>query len=84
MITDILLTWVRALLETIFSFLPQWTVTIPTEQIQGLVYEATKWNAIAPVFELFTIGGLVVTVFTCLVGFKFVKWVIDSIIAVIP
>jgi hypothetical protein len=70
---------VRTLLETIFSLLPDWSITLPVAELQefnGFLYSTNLWM---PVTELGVCFGIIVTIVLVLLLFRFVKWVVDSL-----
>jgi hypothetical protein len=79
MITDAILTFFLSIATAAWALVPAWTWSLPTDAINGLVSEITRWNGIAPVSELMTICGISGTLFVATVTFKVVVKIVDWI-----
>jgi hypothetical protein len=84
MITDALIGIAKSLLDLVIAALPAWSLAMPTDALDGLVGELSKWDHYAPITEVMSITGTLAVVVAALLAFRFVKWVFDSIVAVIP
>lgn len=84
MITNALLDILLAFMTTVRSWMPPWDMTLPNDKIYDIKYELSRWDAILPIHELFQIITMVFTLWSVLLGYRAVKWIIEQIIAVIP
>lgn len=79
MVFDAFLGLVTALLNAIFSALPQWTLTPDTGPISTLFFNLTVYNSILPVTEMFFCISLSGSVFVSITALKWGKGLYNAV-----
>jgi len=64
--------------------LPNWTIQLPTEQMQGFAAMMWETNLFLPVSELVALAGVIAAFLAVLHGWKAVLFVWDTIVGIIP
>jgi hypothetical protein len=83
MIIDLLLNLVKSIIDWVASVRPAWEVHLPAG-VANLIAQAKGLDALLPITEITTVLGLIVTLFTVMLSWKFIVWGARRIIDVIP
>lgn len=83
MITNLLIDLAHTVIAWLIGVRPAWTVTLPPSihQFTGLILSL---DPVIPATETLTCLGLAATLATAMIGFKWLKQVVDWIMDVIP